>query len=245
MNSLSLLNKVTKEDVVSSPFPYVVIKNALENDLYQEIVSSYPSDEKISGGDMGNNIRYQFSARDSDKFSQPLKEFVDYHSSYLFYQDFLEVFGDYIPKTLDWVKSSDTYTRKLQSPRTASSIALDCQVGINSAVTEKCSVKSAHVDNRIELFAGLLYLKHPDDESTGGNLGIYKPIDSNMSIEHKKEIDLNLLTKVDEVEYEANTFVLFLCSKYSIHGVTPRSVTPYSRRLINVIGELSGGRTVF
>jgi len=245
MHNLSLLKKAKKQDVVSSPFPYVVIKNALDDDLYEELVSSYPSDSQISGGNMGNNIRYQLSVKDSDKLPHNWKSFVDYHSSYLFYREFLDLFESHIPKSLDWIKKSGTYKRKIHNPKTASCIALDCQVGINSPVVEECSVKSAHVDNRVELFAGLLYLRHPDDESTGGNLDIYEPLDHDMPIEHKKEIELSLLNKVDEVPYEANTFVLFLCSRYSIHGVSPRSVTPYSRRLVNVIGELSAGRTCF
>jgi hypothetical protein len=245
MSNLSLLKKAKKEDVISSPFPYIVIRNALDEDLYESLVSSYPSDEEISGGNMGNNTRYQLSIKDSYRLSPLWREFSEYHSSYLFYKEFLDIFGDHIPSKLDWIKHSTTYKRKLQNPTTASSIALDCQIGINSPVTEECSVKSAHVDNRVELFAGLLYLRQSDDKSTGGDLSIYKPLNSNMNIEHKKEIDLNLLEKVDEVNYEANTFVLFLCSKYSIHGVSPRSVTPYSRRLVNVIGELSSGRVVF
>lgn len=245
MHNLSLLKKAKKEDLISSPFPYIVIRNALDDKLYEQLVESYPSDEEISGGNMGNNVRYQLSVKDSNRMSGLWKEFVDYHSSYLFYKEFLDIFGDHIPKGLDWVKFSDTYKRKIHNPKTASSVALDCQVGINSPVVEECSVKSAHVDNRVELFAGLLYLRHSDDESSGGSLNIYKPIDPDMNIEHKKEIDLNLLSKVDEVSYEANTFVMFLCSKYSIHGVSPRSVTPYSRRLVNVIAELSSGRVVF
>ena len=67
MSNLSLLKKAKKEDVISSPFPYIVIRNALDEDLYESLVSSYPSDEEISGGNMGNNTRYQLSIKDSSR----------------------------------------------------------------------------------------------------------------------------------------------------------------------------------
>ena len=66
-----------------------------------------------------------------------------------------------------------------------------------------------------------------------------------MKIVHKKEMDLSLLEKTDEVPYQKNTLAIFLCSKYSIHGVSPRSITSHSRRLVNIIAEFSSGRTCF
>ena len=243
--SISLLAKFTKEDVKSEPYPYVVIENALDENFYRELEESYPTDEQIAGSNLNNNTRYQLSAKDKDKLPNIWKEFVEYHCSQEFYDEFINLFGEHIPDNLSWLKQSSSYVRKVSNPRLPSDVALDCQIGINSPVTQESSVKSAHVDNRVELFAGLLYLRQADDKSTGGDLDIYKPKDPMMTIVHKKEMDLRLLEKVDTVPYKANTFVLFLCSRYSIHGVTPRSVTPYSRRLVNVIGELSAGRTCF
>jgi len=243
--SISLLAKAKKEDVKTFPYPYIVIENVLNDDLYKELEQSYPSDTEIGGANLENNTRYQLSAKDKDRLPNVWKEFVEYHCSQSFYDEFINLFGEHIPPNLSWLNNSSSYTRKVSSPRTPSDVALDCQIGINSPVTQESSVKSAHVDNRVELFAGLFYLRQPDDESTGGNLDVYKPKDPSMPIVHKKEIDLGLLEKVDTVEYKANTLVLFLCSRHSIHGVTPRSVTPHSRRLVNVIGELSAGRSCF
>ena len=38
-------------------------------------------------------------------------------------------------------------------------------------------------------------------------------------------------------KYEANTFIMFLNTLDSIHGVTPREPSLKSRRLVNIIGE--------
>ena len=243
---MSLLNKVTKADVKTEPFPYLVINEALDKGLYSELEAAYPSDEKIAGAlDMENNTRYQLSAKDSNALPEIWKDFVDFHCSPAFYKQFTDLFGDYIPPRLSWAKNSDTYIRNVGTPRKASDISLDCQVGINSPVTEESTVKGAHVDNRVELYAGLFYMRQEGDSSTGGNLDIFRPKNPKMSIAHKEVISSDLLEKVDEVEYGKNTFVIFLCSKYSIHGVSPRSVTDYSRRLVNVIAEFSAGRSCF
>ena len=50
-------------------------------------------------------------------------------------------------------------------------------------------------------------------------------------------VDPNLI-KLADVPYGKNLFVMFINSKKSIHGVSPRSKTKRSRRLINIIGEM-------
>ena len=77
---------------------------------------------------------------------------------------------------------------------------------------------------------------------------IEKPYMANdvvVSASRIKESYLSLLEKTDEVPYQKNTLAIFLCSKYSIHGVSPRLVTSHSRRLVNIIAEFSSGRSCF
>ena len=39
------------------------------------------------------------------------------------------------------------------------------------------------------------------------------------------------------VPYRANSFVMWLNTERSLHGVTPRAITPVHRRYVNFIGE--------
>ena len=244
--TISVLGKAKKEDVKTDPFPYLVIENALDDAYYSELEAAYPSDEMIAGTSyMKNNTRYQLSAKDTDVLPEIWKEFVEYHTSQSFYDEFISLFGGHLPSRLSWASRSSVYTRKVGLAKTASDLSTDCQIGINSPVTEMCTVKGPHVDNRVELYAGLFYMRTKEDDSEGGSLEIFKPKNSNMNIVHKKEIDPLLLEKTDEVPYQRNTLAIFLCSKHSIHGVSPRSVTNHSRRLVNIIGEFSAGRTCF
>ena len=53
------------------------------------------------------------------------------------------------------------------------------------------------------------------------------------------EIKDKYVEVVKEVRYEANTYVLFLNSRHSVHGVAPREITPLTRRFINMVGEVN------
>lgn len=237
----TLLSRASTAELITDPFPYLVIKNALPEDYYKALEEAYPSDKEIGGKILKNNTRYQLSIKDVYKLPKIWQDFMFLHTSPEFYKEVVDLFSDSWQPRLDYLKQSNVYRRNFERPAHKNDVSLDCQIGINSPVTESNSVKSAHVDNMVELFAGLFYMRQEHDDSVGGDLDLYKPKDPDINIIHKKEMDLDLLHKVDTVKYEANTFVIFLCSKYSIHGVTPRSVTPVSRRLVNVIGELTTG----
>ena len=64
-------------------------------------------------------------------------------------------------------------------------MSTDCQIGINSPVSQASTVKGPHVDNRVELYAGLFYMRTDEDDSRGGSLEIFRPKDPNMKIVHK------------------------------------------------------------
>lgn len=138
-------------------------------------------------------------------------------------------------------------------------IVLDCQIGINSPCIEKSHVKGPHIDNLNEVYAGLLYMKQKKDIGEGGNLEIYdtkikydnlnsfkkqinflpdeKKLINNRLYHRKQEFNPDELNKINEITYDKNTFVMFLCDINSIHGVSPRETNNISRRLVNIIGE--------
>ena len=80
---------------------------------------------------------------------------------------------------------------------------LDTQFVINTPVDEKSSVIEPHLDNPIEFFAGLLYMRNIDDNSEGGNLCTYKfkkdPIFYGKSRVKYDNVDL-----IEEIEYKPN-----------------------------------------
>ena len=248
--SVSILAKADKGMIKKKPFPHLVIKDAIDEALYDQLASEFPSNAEIFSKDvqpdksLRNNARYQTSA--ATALESPLwNDFVKYHVSHEFYKEVTNLFGSYIGdihniqqrfnkdvEELD-VCMRENAGRFVASQSGSADVALDCQVGINSPVTQVSTVRGMHTDAPNKLFVGLFYMRTKDDDSTGGDLNLYRYKDR-----HPRNMNPENLEIFDTVQYDKNTLVFFVNSPYSVHGVTNRSITPHCRRLINFVGEI-------
>uniref|UniRef100_A0A7S0RC11 Prolyl 4-hydroxylase alpha subunit Fe(2+) 2OG dioxygenase domain-containing protein n=1 Tax=Pyramimonas obovata TaxID=1411642 RepID=A0A7S0RC11_9CHLO len=273
LSRYNILQKVKPSDVVWEPYPYLKVHDVLPADLYNELAEAYPTAQELvniargrQSAKMNNNVRYNIMAmktlRRETKLPQIWKEFVEYHVSDAFYQEIVRVFGGAISNERSDVER--TRGKKLQEmgivtrglKNTDADLRVDCQIAMNSPVTRpsKFSVRGPHHDMKIEVWAGLLYMREKKDKSTGGALNVYscksgKCQELSQAEKHVRgipekknhvqfdEADLELEATVP---YKENTLAWFVNTPHSVHGVTPRSVTPYPRRLVNFIGELIG-----
>ncbi len=241
MSTFSILSKADSSLVSGYPFPHIILKNALPDNLAQSLTSNFPID---LFDDDKNNTRFDYSALEVSKDKSLIshwKEFIDYHSSESFFMEVLEVFKNHI--------SRDDYEkyRNMKSSKRGSEIHeedkmyLDAQISINSPVTKTSSVRKIHVDNSNKLFSGLFYLRLPEDDSVGGNLELYEWKES-YSLRNKIKIyqeGLNpkFCNLVKEVGYENNVGIVFLNSINSLHGVSERQKTNHPRCFVNLVGE--------
>ena len=259
---LSVLQNFSDAHLKRSPFPYLVIENALPDAIYAELATSFPSEAVIFDNHRGKqpgieylaNTRYDLSAahlKQNPNLDLGLwREFSEYHTSQEFLDDFLSKLGDVIEETHPHIIAAMQKKAPLHKPRAGvrfsddgkdqCEIALDCQIGINSPPkTPMTSVRTAHLDNPVELFAGLLYLRHPDDRSKGGDLDICTwKTPERKRIGPARIIDSEDVVIKDSVPYGPNKLALFINSIESIHGVTTREVSDKPRRLVNIIGEV-------
>eukprot|EP00976_Prorocentrum_cordatum_P081574 1184462-Prorocentrum_minimum.AAC.5 len=77
---------------------------------------------------------------------------------------------------------------------------MGAQIAMNSPVTKEVdSVRGPHVDDINELWAGLLYLRKPEDNSTGGELNgrVNPKTPTPAYLAPKKKITINMLKWVD------------------------------------------------
>ena len=186
---------------------------------------------------------------DNPEVPEIWREFIHYHCSAEFFREFSEVWGDDIQahhkrllrnvgKPLRDFSVDVRYPRREKNPDNRSSdVVLDSQFCINSPVKEVSSVRVPHTDSRFQLFAALLYFRSKDDDSSGGDLELFKLKRGHLPLPKHTSIDPHHLKRVDSVAYGANTLVMFINTPASIHGVTPRAVTEAPRRYINFIGE--------
>jgi len=252
---LNVLRLVKPADVVLKPYPHLIKEGALPLWVYTMLEKAYPSDETVMRVmrhpekplKFQNNFRYDMNTKQI--FNAPPNSvnplwlaFVRFHTSPTFYQEVIRVFGHAIRLHRPDVEASFNMTleslkRKIrfQDDPTAQ-IDMDCQVGINSPVTKISTVRGLHYDIPTEVWAGLLYMRQARDTARGGHFRVYDcPAPCTKSM-YKQKVHPSVKL-VSEVPYKRNVLAMFINSYTSIHAVSPRSVTPYSRRLVNMIGQ--------
>lgn len=250
----SLLSKIKPTDIFSEPFPHVVIKDALDEEVYSKLKSEWADIEILrqgednKGTDLSSNKRLHYLANESlndERITPFWKEFIALHTSDTFFQEFLTIFKDHIlqmyPDFEQKYGSFEMLKSGLRKVDTFESVdvLLDALICINTpVVTKPNAVRGAHIDLPDKLFAGLFYLRDPQDTSTGGNLEIYKFKNSKPYGFRSSAIDDSYIKHVKTIEYDRNVLILFLNSVYSLHGVSVRSLTDSPRYFVNLVGEV-------
>lgn len=267
--SSSILARATPADIRLDPFPHIVIRDALPAALYGTLAECYPDITEVAGkGPLKNNTLYLKSALeviDNPVFPQVWREFFAYHCSRAFYLEVVALWRSVIEHNLPFIatnrnKPLDAFTCGIRRSGASENpdnlredMQLDCQFGVNSPVHKVTSVRGPHVDSRFKLFAGLLYFRAAGDDSTGGELELYRyrdpalryhsdrPIDAEfvqqMQGKALNRIEAGLVEKTEIITYEPNTFVMWLNTPHSVHGVSPRGRTNWPRRYVNFLGE--------
>lgn len=244
----SVLTGRGPENVVLEPFPHLVLEPALDDELCMELLDQFPPLEVVAeGAELGSNSRFSLKAhltRESDEVSPLWKDFVETHVSPQFLGELLAAFG---PAILRRYPNFERDYAPLDSMRLGlrgvdtfddADILIDCQISVNTPVTGRPdSVRRAHLDDPDKLFAGLFYLRHPDDDSTGGDLEICAPTQRPRGFRGPLVYD-RFVKPVTTVGYRRGTLVMFLNSEDSLHGVTVRSRTDVPRYFVNFVASV-------
>ncbi len=246
-----------------------MIREALPPDLYAELSARYPDIATVAGaGTLKNNTLYLKSALeviDNPVFADSWRAFFAYHCSREFYLEAIRLWRAVLDRSHPGVAAShgkalEDFTCGIRRPGSEDNpanknedIQLDCQFGVNSPVSQVTSVRGPHTDSCYKLFAALLYVRAEGDDSSGGELELYRyrdpalryrsdqPVDPDFvkkgPMRALTRIDPKLVEKVETIAYEPNTLVMWLNTPHSVHGVSPRGLTDWPRRYVNFLGE--------
>jgi hypothetical protein len=252
----SVLAKAHQAVQGKAAIPYIVIENALPETYYHELASSFPSDSYVAGSNEFGSDRVHHRCAldviDDARLPAVWRDFFEYHSSRAFFDEVCALWRAEIDRhhpTVDRVlgKPLEAWTVGRRSPGKATNrknenydLVLDCQFTINRSVEAENAIRGAHLDSPRKLFAALLYMREPGDRSCGGELEFFRLRRGRYPKSKPSRISLREVERVDRINYQANTLVMFLNTPLSIHGVTPRSVSPLARRYINFLGECYG-----
>ena len=247
--SYSVLRNARSSDVAAEPFPHLVIRDALPAELAGALTQGFPTELfDASANNERSNIDCSNAIQRND-ISEHWVNFVRYHTSQAFLDEFLAVFGPHISALYPDLYPSTEELKKLKAGMRKvdgfgqCDVIVDAQISVNSPVKHMSAVRKVHIDKPNKLFVGLFYLRQPGDTSTGGSLQICGWKSEYGSKEKLRFYTESLPTEhfelVKEIPYENNVCVLFLNSMNSLHGVTPRSVTENFRTFANLVGEVN------
>lgn len=247
----SVLERLDPSHIVLDPQPYLYSTEALDPDYYAGLAAAYPSLETVAGsGPLENNRAYLRQAReviDNPEIPAIWRDFFAYHTSETFFREMIAFWRaalDRVYPNLDALLGTpvDQTTIGLRSrgkekaaENKSADVMMDCQFGVNSPVKEKTAVRGPHVDDTHKLYAGLLYFRLPEDSVEGGDLVLYRAKEGSRYFQDgRRDILERYVEPFRVVPYRANTLVMYLNTPRSIHGVSPRAVTPLYRRYINL-----------
>jgi len=236
--NLDVTQTITKDDLIQDPCPYFSIREALPWSLYDQLVAQYPEQHMMQDGKTHFQARrYRQHEFEPGTITTLWQDFVAYHNSREYKDRVLDLFAPaiarYYPAYQSAWKDADVIARH-QGPGASqpAAIALEVQFVLNGQ--QETTVRTTHLDNSRELFAGLLYMRRPEDISTGGDIHVYRKLVSDPGFTGIREVDPTQVVSAGSVPYLANHMILFLNTQDTLHGVTPRIGANCVRRYINI-----------
>ena len=245
----SVIAKASTADLVSEPFPHIVLHDVLDEAVCDRLIEEFPPlDTMVGWSPDASNKRLYYRAKTAthDEALSPLwLEMIETHTSQPFLDQLVALFGDAVLATypqferthgrLDSLRAGMRYRDSFETV----DVLLEAQPSANTPVTaEPSSVRAGHLDNPNKLFVGLFYLRHPNDDSAGGDLELYRYRPGRPSFDGHEVADRSI-EPVKTIRYEKNVLIMFLNSPEALHGVTVRQRTPHVRLFFNLNAEVS------
>lgn len=243
----SLLAPASAADVVAEPFAHLVRASALPSGEYRLLAEEFPPLGVIARQvpALGSNQAVRMNAAQAlarSDLSPSWRRFFALHTSDEYWRDVVRVFGDSLRAAYPGLETR--IGRRFEDWRVAcrgtdadADVRLDCQFVMNTPVTTRSSVKTPHVDKCDKIFSALFYMRPPDDPTAGGDLDLYRWRRTPRFVKHR--VVPSDVEHARTIPYAPNTYVAFVNSPRSVHGVSPRDVTEVPRRYVNFIAETS------
>lgn len=237
MNRLCVLQNL--KQVESEPYPHILIEGALPEQYHNELRDTLPDAvlDKQEARDHHGKLTYHVKQMIDDGWpiSNIWREFIQYHSSKEFAEKVFNAFDPWASK-LPITPKNVTLQDRSDPASPAGNCFTDFSM-VKHPPENKVSNRTPHLDNEKEIYAGLWYVKMPNDHSTGGGFNIHKAKDLN--INRKREFE-NPGEIVKTCPYESNNFVMFWNSKQAQHSVEPRQGAEHPRWSFNIIARYTG-----
>ncbi|MBX4189064.1 hypothetical protein KW785_00530 [Candidatus Parcubacteria bacterium] len=254
----SLLDNVTKADIVVDPYPYLLVRNVLPREFADYLLEHFPSIEEMSKGASGAKglsvsnypenkkfCMYGKEVVDSDSIDLQIREFFAEHASVEFFKKITALFEEHIkvdsPKAYEYIQSinEDGVGFIHESGSESKKLIIDGGLCIDTPAKTPDLNPGVHLDNPKKICGALLYLKHPEDRAPGGEFNVYGTPKAKVEIDPKMMVKSEYMplfkqSLAKSIGYEHNTLLVFLNSSRAFHGVVPRYYAEHFRYTMNL-----------
>jgi len=250
MNTYSVIQKFDPvTDYFKDPYPHIVIKDCLPQQTYELLYENFPVQTikdkfPLMEGHTRRGNANEFLGENKIEIKQPWFDFLTYHTSHEFYKSILKIFEDDIKDEKYYNNIVNEIPGVRHSPGHRN-VVTDCQFVVHDPVT--VSTRTSHIDNPVEMYAGLLYMRQRGDKAKGGDFVIYDstPVKDVVAKTGRQIPKSHEIKENKVIKYKENTFVMFWNSNKAVHGVTPRIEPGHDRLSINIIAEVMKRNSLF
>jgi hypothetical protein len=244
----SLLAGITPADIRLDPFAHVVARDVLDQATYDALSAGFPPAQQIAweGSPLPSNVRFELSAwliQLRPDMSRPWKEFAMLHTSAAFFAEVVDLFRDHWPaamtQALGGTLLGHPMGMRVRDPFGSARILQDARIEINTPVTGNArSSRGAHLDTPNRLFSALFYMRHPEDDTVGGDLELFRWKSGPVALLDRYQLPPDAVECVATIPYRANQLVIFPHGIDALHGVSVRQPTRHVRRYVFVTAEI-------
>jgi hypothetical protein len=235
LQTMSVFDGVRSDRVTVTPYPHLVVQNAIDRQLCQELIRQFPPIEVFTRGRRyGDNVKLYYPAHRAlhdSRVSGVWKIFLRHHLTRAFYQQALDVFRPFL--NIEYPHLESQYGRSLDTLRVGIAgqqtfeecdILLNALIGIHTPVTGPARLeRRPHVKVHDKFLEGFLYLRPDDDDAQGGDYEFFSvPTGTRPRYGRWAQTDRACLTLERTVPYRSNTLVTVVNTSRSIQAMTAR-----------------------
>lgn len=248
---MSLLSKVSSDQVDTHPFPHLVVENVLEDELCQRLIREYPPLETFSErAPILSNAKFNYPAVRAladPRLSDTWKGLIAEHVSPSFFGEMLRVFR---PSLLHEYPDFEARFGKLETLRVGLrwrdnydryDVLLDAQINVHTPVLGPPSFeRGPHVKVRNKPFVAFFYLRPDGDDSHGADHELFSIRPGVEPLFGPNQTTDPMCVRLERViPYRRNTLVVLVNTPRSIQGLSMRTPSKVPVMYIDLVAQMN------
>lgn len=230
--------KARAQDIRTAPFAHLVIEDALDADVFERLLSARPPYNGSADADNVRNATPAWVMMTTEVFDPVWRDFATLHTRPEVTRHVLDLFADHLADSQPDLDEDMRFGVQGLCEWADTDVQTDARLEIVSPAHTAGSHRKGHLDTPNRLFSALLYLRTPNDSSTGGGLDLFRWTGG-----PKGQLDAFELAECDiehvvTVPYKANTLVVFPNSVKALHGSQIRQPTHHERAYVFMTAEV-------